>query len=138
MTIKQCYDKMGADYTSICERFGDESLVVKFATRFPDDRTYDRLCEAVEKCDWRMAFRLVHTLKGVAANLSLTHLTQAASVMTDDLRDGNALTNEAIWESVQVCYEEAVSCIKEYIEMESLNAKDNSDSGRYRPEQRRA
>lgn len=134
MTIKQCYDKMGADYKGICERFGGEMLVVKFATRFPEDTTYDRLCKAVDEADWRMAFRLVHTLKGVAANLSLTHLTQAASVMTDDLRDGGALTNEAIWESVQTCYEEALSCIREYIEMENIHAKDNSDSGRYRPE----
>ena len=38
--------------------------------------------------DLREAFRHAHTLKGVAQNLSLTSLAEAASVLTEALRAG--------------------------------------------------
>lgn len=112
MTIKECYEKMGSDYESICERFGSELLVQKFALKFLKDTTYDRLCRAVDYRDWDMAFRLAHTLKGLAANLSFTYLEQAASVMTEDLRGGKDLSSMTIWESVQLSYAD----VKRYLE----------------------
>lgn len=44
--------------------------------------------------DLREAFRHAHTLKGVAQNLSLTSLAEAASVLTEALRAGGASNEE--------------------------------------------
>lgn len=88
MTIKECYDMMGADYNSICERFGGEELVRRFAVKLLEDPTYDSLLEAVADGDWNRSFRLVHTLKGIAANLSFTRLEVSAGAMTEAIRGG--------------------------------------------------
>lgn len=114
MTIRECYDMMEADYNSIYERFGGEELVGRFAVKFLKDNTYDRLCDAVASGDWMLSFRLVHTLKGIAANLSFTRLETATDAMTEALRGGKELINEDLFEEVKASYTETVRCLLEY------------------------
>lgn len=37
MSLKECYDKMGADYEDVLSRLRSEVLVRKFALKFLDD-----------------------------------------------------------------------------------------------------
>lgn len=43
MSLKECYDKMGADYEDVLSRLRSEVLVRKFALKFLDDDSYANL-----------------------------------------------------------------------------------------------
>ena len=52
MNLEDFYRGRGEDYPVIIGRFmGNENLLKKFVKNFPDDPTYGRLCEAMEKAD---------------------------------------------------------------------------------------
>ena len=46
MTIKECYDAMGADYQNTLNRFPNEAFIKKFVLKFLDDNSYANLKEA--------------------------------------------------------------------------------------------
>ena len=39
MTIKQCYQAMGADFEEISQRIPSEAMIRKFAVKFPEDKS---------------------------------------------------------------------------------------------------
>lgn len=45
MTIKECYDAMGADYQNTLNRFPNEAFIKKFVLKFLDDNSYANLKE---------------------------------------------------------------------------------------------
>ena len=49
MSLKECYDKMGADYEDVLSRLRSEVLVRKFALKFLDDDSYANLKAAMER-----------------------------------------------------------------------------------------
>lgn len=86
----QTVDRKILDYETGLNRFmGKEVLFKKFLLKFLDDQSYVRLKENIEKKDCDEAFREAHTLKGVAANLALNELSEAASEITELLRAKN-------------------------------------------------
>ena len=42
MNIKECYDKMGADFNEVMQRLGSENFIKRFAIKFLDDSSYQR------------------------------------------------------------------------------------------------
>ena len=58
-------------------------IVETFAVRYAQDTTVDRLHRAVEAGDAELAFRTVHSLRGLAQNLGFPRLYQAAAVLTE-------------------------------------------------------
>ncbi len=88
MDLKTCYDNMNSDYNGVISRLNNEKLVQKILILFLSDNSFDTLETALAKSDWETAFRAVHTLKGVALNLSLTPLIAPACSLTEILRDG--------------------------------------------------
>ena len=90
MTIEQCYKLIGSDYEDVLERFaGKTMLVEKFARKFAADSSYQILADSMGKADFEEAFRAVHTLKGVCANLGFTQLFKVPSDLTEELRGGD-------------------------------------------------
>ena len=63
MSLKECYDKMGADYEDVLSRLRSEVLVRKFALKFLDDDSYANLKAAMESGNAPEAFRGAHTLE---------------------------------------------------------------------------
>ena len=86
MSLKECYDKMGADYEDVLSRLRSEVLVRKFALKFLDDDSYANLKAAMESGNAPEAFRGAHTLKGVAQNLGFGPLYKAAAEVKESLR----------------------------------------------------
>ncbi len=86
MSLKECYDKMGADYEDVLSRLRSDVLVHKFALKFPEDDSYAKLKEAMATGNAPEAFRSAHTLKGVAQNLGFGPLYRAAAKVTEVLR----------------------------------------------------
>lgn len=40
MTVKECYEKMGSDYTAVLGRLGSDVMIQKFALKFLNDTSY--------------------------------------------------------------------------------------------------
>ena len=80
----------GVDVDGALERFmHNEGLLERFLKKFPADPSYGALKEALARGDVDAAFRAAHTLKGVAANLSMLELQRRVSEQVECLRAGD-------------------------------------------------
>ncbi len=116
MTVKECYDQMGADYKGVYERLGNnEQLVEHFFRRFAQDPSFAALKEAHEKQDQEAEFRAVHTLKGVCINLGLMNLYSVSSDLTEALRNGKPEpeVEEQLYQKVEQEYQKVIEAIEE-------------------------
>lgn len=118
MTIRECYEKIGGDYTEALGRLMNEKMIDRFIRLFLKDRSFASLKSAMLSGEKEEAFRAAHTLKGVCGNLSLTALYEAGSALTEELRkDSDVITDRAeqLFEEVAVQYDRTVTGIEEYI-----------------------
>ena len=114
MTLRECYDSIGSDFEKAVTRMcNKESMLIKFAKKFPNDPTYPGLIDAFEGGDMPTAFRMAHTLKGVCLNLGLDKLQASASELTEALRNTESVADNAseLLEKVKRDYEMTVSAI---------------------------
>lgn len=82
---------LGADVRGAMERFlDDEEMYVVCLHMFAEDKNFDRLGKALAEGDAKAGFEAAHTIKGVAANLGLTPIFNAACKLVEPLRAGNA------------------------------------------------
>ena len=90
-----------------------ESMLAKFAKKFPSDPTYGELIGAFESGDMPTAFRMAHTLKGLCLNLGLDKLQVSSSELTEALRNTEAVAPNApeLLEQVKRDYEMTVNAI---------------------------
>lgn len=116
MNIRECYEKLNGDYDDVMSRLGSEGLVEKFVKKFLDDKSYSLLKQADSDGDIRESFRAVHTLKGVAANLSFTELYDKVSKLTEQLRPQTEPADEKLLYDVDQCYAKVISAISDYFE----------------------
>lgn len=91
MTVKEFYEAVGGDYSDAAGRLQSDTIIKKFLLMLPDDKSYDELSQAVCESDAEKAFRAVHTMKGIALNLSLISLANACSKMAELLRGQNEM-----------------------------------------------
>ena len=115
MTAEECYKLAGGDYQAVIERVGTEERVVKYLGKFLKDGSYQALCEALERRDWKQAFTCAHNLKGMCVNLSLTGIGQAASELCEALRYGPPEEDlTAPIEELKRSYEQTASSVSEF------------------------
>lgn len=80
----------GIDVGDALARFmNNEALMTKFLSRFSQDKNYALLKRALEDGDAAGAYAAAHTLKGVAGNLSMRALYDAACAVVEPLRAGD-------------------------------------------------
>ncbi len=117
MNLKEVYEKTGGDFTDVMARLMTEERVLKFVRRFPDDPSFEELKAALDAGDKDTAFRGAHTIKGVAQNLGFTGLYEAATGLTEALRQGAAEKPQAEISALfmRLCgeYEKVISAIAE-------------------------
>lgn len=114
MTVKQCYEAMGANYEEVESRLRTEERIKKFLLKVLNDKSYDLLCTSIEQNNMEEAFRAAHTLKGISQNLSLTTLYHSASILSDTLRDSKQYDETAaeLFEQVKKDYKKVTETIK--------------------------
>jgi len=88
MTIQEIYAEIGEDYNDILERFENEWMIVKYATRFLGLNIYEQLMDAIESKDYEKVFTTSHDMKGLCANMSFTRLQKLVSDICEQVRDG--------------------------------------------------
>ena len=112
MNLKECYDKMGADFEDVLSRLRSEGLVRKFAVKFLDDDSYAALKDAMAAGNAPEAFRGAHTLKGVCLNLGFDELYEVSAEITEKLRGKETAGSEDMFQKVEEKYQKTVNAIK--------------------------
>lgn len=115
MTVKECYDAMGADYEDVLGRLRKDERIQKFVLKLLNDKSYELLINSMEAGDMNEAFRAAHTLKGVCQNLSITALYHSSAELADRLRDGQEYGEDVapLLERVKKDYTLAMDCIRQ-------------------------
>ena len=104
MNLEELYNSLHGDYAEAKARLMSDRLVEKFVLKFPADPSMQQLRDAIASGDHDVAFRAVHTLKGVAANLSFTELWKAASALTEQLRLSDGTVDETLLKNLEDAY----------------------------------
>ena len=103
MNLEKLYQEMGGDMADAVRRLGSIAAVERFLRMFAGDDTFAMLQAAMSAGDDQRAFRAAHTLKGLAANLGLVQLGQAASALTERA--------SALYPETAAAYREACAAI---------------------------
>lgn len=111
---KEFYDRIGGDYTDALSRLMRDTMIRKFVLKFPGDRNFAALKEAVGEARWDDAFAYAHTLKGVSLNLAFARLSAELVRLTDLLRPQNreALDAEVVRDSFRAAEAEYAAVLK--------------------------
>ena len=112
MTVRECYEQMGADFDNVLDRLGNEQMVQRFALKFLNDTSYQTLEETLKEKNVEQAFRAAHTLKSVCLNLGFDNLFTVSSELTERLRAGELDGTEELFEKVKEQYEITVKAIR--------------------------
>ena len=118
MTISECYQALGGDYSQAQKRLFSDQNVERFITKFLDDRSYSQLCQAMQNGQRKEAFLAAQTLESVSANLSFEKLFGSAQQLARLLRlEADTIPQEAapILEQVNKDYRTTVDSIRTYL-----------------------
>ena len=91
ISMREAYEKIGANYDDACARLMGGEMLARFALKFLDDESMDKLEAAMAAGDAKGAFMAAHTLKGVSQNLGFDNLYEPAVVVTEALRGADAV-----------------------------------------------
>jgi HPt (histidine-containing phosphotransfer) domain-containing protein len=84
-------DVVYIDFTDGVKRvMNNTKLYVKFLTKFKNDTKLDDLEAAIAGGDLEKARNAAHTIKGLAANLSLTELYKQSLALETQIKGGSA------------------------------------------------
>ncbi|MCF0107483.1 MAG: Hpt domain-containing protein [Bacilli bacterium] len=86
MTIEQLYIAIEECYEDMLNRFASPERITKYVKMFSADDSFSQLESALSEKNYELAFRMVHTLKGVSANLGFMKLFDKSVVLTELLR----------------------------------------------------
>jgi len=93
------------------ERFmGNNALFLKFLYEFPNRSLFGDLDNAIKAGDANTAFEVAHTMKGIAANLSLKAIAQPLHEVVEVLRK-RELPSDEQWEALSQAYQRTVEDI---------------------------
>ena len=65
MTVRECYEKMGANYDDVLSRLRTDDRITRFLGKVADDESFTLLCNSLKERNMEEAFRAAHTLKGI-------------------------------------------------------------------------
>ena len=88
MILEEFYEAVGGSYEDVKRRLLSDRLIMKFFKKFPDDNSYDLLCDSLRQGNMEDAFRAAHTLKGICLNLGFASLYKSTEALAEELRPG--------------------------------------------------
>lgn len=87
---KQQLSKAGIDMKEVEDRFmGNMEMLEHFLLKFTHEQSFQKMVESMELGDVENAYEAAHSLKGVAANLSMIPLNGPIAKQSDYLKNGN-------------------------------------------------
>ena len=88
-------------------------LYAKLLTKFKTDTNLNDFVDFVEAQNWEKAQVVIHTVKGIAANLSLTELFNQSIDVEAQIK-GKSLKQESV-ENLKACFDETLIHVEEVI-----------------------
>lgn len=86
--MKDKLKEIGVPYEDVIDRFmGKEDFYLRMLKKFLEDKNFEGLEQSVAQKDWTTAFKYVHTVKGVCANLGLDNVLEYVVPLTEELRN---------------------------------------------------
>jgi HPt (histidine-containing phosphotransfer) domain-containing protein len=105
----------GVDWDEILDRFmGNEDLIAKFMFKFLNDQSMSDLTRYLAEENIAEAFKAVHTLKGVGANLGLKGFLTPVCELTEILRAGSMEGYREKYDQIKPKYEELIAILRKY------------------------
>lgn len=96
----------GIDYDDAMDRFGGNvDLYKRLALKYLDDAHFAGCVAAMTVGDYDQAYREAHSLKGVAGNLSFSHLYDVASMICKDLREGEPVSASRLLPDLEAAHQ---------------------------------
>ena len=89
MTLQELYQNIGGSYEQAVRVLRIEKLIDKHIRKFTKNQIVEKLLDAGKRRDPEEMFECAHAMKGVCANLGLTGLSELASELADEYREGN-------------------------------------------------
>ena len=112
-TLIAALNQAGAECENGLDHFmNDEEMYVKYLRQFPDEPSMGKTRAAFAVKDYAAAEKAVHALKGIAANLALIPVMDAAMEVLFDLRDGETDAAEEDLPELEEAYTQTVNVIK--------------------------
>lgn len=117
MDVKDLYSEIDGDYDELINRLGSDKIINTLLKLFVSDENFSNLNMCMCGKDYEGAFRAVHGLKGLCANLSIKNLGNLTSRLTECLRDGVDIAG-AVEIYPQVCseYGRVLQIVENYIQ----------------------
>jgi len=114
MTVKDCYEAIGADYSDVFSRLRTDERIQRFLLKVLEDGSYELLVKSLEERNMEEAFRAAHTIKGICMNLSLTGLYQSSQALTEALRNRKEYGDDLkpLLDKVTSDYDLTMKCIR--------------------------
>lgn len=113
MTVRECYEKMGSNYDNVLVRLNNDNMIKRFALKFINDTSYEKLAGALKADNCQEAFRAAHTLKGVCINLGFDKLYEVSSELTEKLRAEDMDGVDELFGKVTELYNFTIATVKE-------------------------
>ena len=105
----------GVDWDDVLGRFmGNEDLIAKFMIKFLSDKNMGELTKDLEEGNVTEAFKAVHALKGVSANLGLKGMLGNVCELTEILRAGSMDGYEEYYNAIKPKYDELVTILNKF------------------------
>ena len=117
ISMREAYEKIGANYDDACARLMGEEMLARFALKFLDDESMDKLEPPWRQETPRKRLWQLNTLKGVSQNLGFDNLYEPAVVVTEALRGADAVDGaRAGMHALQQQYAATMSALREVAE----------------------
>ena len=105
----------GVDWDEILDRFmGNEDLIARFMFKFLKDQSMNDLTKYLAEGNVSEAFKAVHTLKGVGANLGLKGFLTPVCELTEILRAGSMDGYEEKYNAIKPKYDSLITILEKY------------------------
>lgn len=92
MTLQELYQEIGGNYEQATRVLRIEKLIDKHIRKFSKNGVVEKLLAAGGKKDPTEMFECAHALKGICANLGLSAMSELASELSEEYREGNPRT----------------------------------------------
>lgn len=111
MTIREFYSVIQGSLDEFLGRVVTEERAAKYVRMFKMDPSFGELNAAIAAGDIPTAFRAIHTLKGLSANLAFTALFNSSVVLTEILRNYSGQDYSAALADVTEKYNAVIEAI---------------------------
>ena len=89
MTLDECYEAMGGDYSEVLERLRSEELIKRVMIMYLTDDSFDKLCSSLGEKRYDGAYADAIAVKGVSGNMGFSGLYKAVSDIVEALKIRN-------------------------------------------------